>query len=227
MNFHSATFWQAGENHSALLFQHYCYQDIAACLLVLCEGKSEARGRAGAYLTGQLLRWFRRLPFGRLARNPEKAVRILGNKSKRLLGRLDKELEDGGLICPEESLPVSGILCVDDRFFLFFRGGQKIFLLNRSFGRGSIRCLSDGLRTDEGQACAVTVRQGILQQDVGILLATESFCRSLTESEIRECLYVDELWGEEQIRRRLSELGRRGESLGNKDMAAGILLSRA
>ena len=205
MNLTAVSYWQGAENHSALLLQHYCYRKVPFCFLALCAGGNESQGRAGAYLTGQLLRWFRGLPFRRLARDPERSISVLERGKNRQ--------------------PVSGIFCVDDCFLLFSRGGQKIFLLNRDMGRGSVRCLSDVTEKGTSAAGLPGMRQGILQRDVGILLATDTFCRFLADSDIRECLYVDELEDESRIRRRLYELGQRCETLGGRDMAAGIVLS--
>ena len=225
MNFTTVSYWQAAGNHSALLLQHYCYGNIPFCFLALCSGENQSQGRAGAYLTGQLLGWFRRLPFRRLGRNPKRAVSVLEREMGRNLERLDKELESGGLTRSGSLLSASGIFCVDDCFFLFSRGDQKLFLLNKAFGRGSVRRLLEA--PEEGTAApGFVMRQGTFQQDAGILLATDTFCRFLEDSQIRECLYVDELDGEAQARRRLCELGRRCEAMGGRDMAAGVLLSR-
>lgn len=226
MNFTTASYWQAAENHSALLLQHYCCGNIPFCFLALSSGENQSQGRAGAYLTGQLLRWFRRLPFRRLARDPERAVSVLEREMGRNLERLDKELTSGGLARSGSLLPVSGIFCVNDHFFLFSRGEQKLFLLNKDFGRGSVRRLLEIPEEGMDVPGPFLMRRGILQQDVGILLATDTFCRFLGDSQIRECLYVDELDGEAQARRRLCELGRRCEALGGRDMAAGVLLFR-
>lgn len=225
MNLTAVSYWQGAENHSALLLQHYRYRKVPFCFLALCAGGNESQGRAGAYLTGQLLRWFRGLPFRRLARDPERSISVLERDMKSRLGRLDEELEAGGLTRGKNRQPVSGIFCVDDCFLLFSRGGQKIFLLNRDMGRGSVRCLSDVTEKGTSAADLPGMRQGILQRDVGILLATDTFCRFLADSDIRECLYVDELEDESRIRRRLYELGQRCETLGGRDMAAGIVLS--
>lgn len=227
MNLITAVYWQPLQNHSALLLQQYQYKSIPICLFVLCPGQNAAQGRAGAYLTGQLLQWFRRQPVKRLARNPDRYLQDLEEILDKFLGQLDKDLISGGLMPCLQPAPISGIFCVDDRFLLFSRGGHKIFSMNKNLGRGHVQCLSDHMGGEETATDSLNIRQGVLQQDVGLLFATDTFYDQLTEQEIRECLYVDELCGEDQMQRRLRELGRRGEALGGRDMAAGMLLIRS
>ena len=227
MNLVTAAYWQAFQNHSALLLQQYQCQCIPICLFALCPGQNESQGKAGAYLTGQLLQWFRGQPFKRLARNPDKYFPALEQDLEHLLGQLSGDLISGGLAPHLQSFPISGIFCVDDHFLLFSCGGQKIYSLNKNLGHGHVQCITDPVQNEKEAADSLYIRQGILQRKVGLLFATDTFCRQLTEQDIRECLYVDELCGEDQMRRHLWELGRRGEALGGRDMAAGMLLTRS
>lgn len=227
MNLITAVYWQAFQNHSALLLQQCQYKFIPICLFVLCPGQNESQGMAGAYLTGQLLQWFRRQPFKRLARNPDKYFSSLEENLEHFLGQLSGDLISGGLAPHMQSIPISGIFSVDDHFLLFSNGGQKIFSLNKNLGHGHVQCLTDSIENEKTTAGSLKIRQGILQRKVGILFITDTFSQQLTEQDIRECLYVDELCGEEQMQRHLQELGRRGEALGGRDMAAGMLLTRS
>lgn len=227
MNLITAVYWQAFQNHSALLLQQYQCQCIPICLLVLCPGQNESQGRAGAYLTGQLLQWFRGQPFKRLTRNPDKYFPSLEENLEHFLGQLDEDLISGGLAPHLQSIPISGILCVDDHFLLFSSEGQRIFFLNKNLGHGHVQCLTDHTENVKTAAGNLNICQGILQREVGLLFVTDTFCRQFTEQDIKECLYVDELHGEDQIQRRLRELGHRGEALGGRDMAAGMLLTRS
>lgn len=227
MNLITAVYWQDFQNHSALLVQHYQYKHTPICLFALCAGQNEAQGKAGAYLTGQLLQWFRGQPFKRLVRNPDKYFPSLEENLEHFLGQLNGDLISGGLAPHLQSIPISGIFCVDDRFLLFSGGGQKIFILNKNLGHGHVQCLTDHMGDEKTAAGSLNIRQGILQCKVGLLFVTDTFYRQLTEQDIRECLYVDELCGEDQMQRHLRELGRRGEALGGRDMAAGMLLTHS
>lgn len=227
MNLSTAVYWQNLRNHSALLLQQYQYKGIPICLFVLCPGQNESQGKAGAYLTGQLLQWFRGQSFKRLVRNPDNYFPSLEENLEHFLGRLNGDLISGGLALHSQSTPISGIFCVDDHFLLFSCGGQKIYFLNKNLGHGHVQCLTDSMENKKTAAGSLNIRQGILQRKVGLLFATDTFCRRLKEQDIRECLYVDELCGEDQMQRHLRELGRRGETLGGRDMAAGMLLTHS
>lgn len=226
MNLITTAYWQTGQNHSALLLQQYQYRHVPICMIALCAGCDEAQGKTGAYLTGRLLQWFRHLSFKRLARNPDGYLSALESSLQALLKQLDTELISCGLISQETLLPLSGILCSDDHFLLFIRGKQNIYLLNKGFGQSRLQFLSGELAVGQPSSNALILRQGILQQDVGLLFGTDTFCDQLTDSEIRECLYVEELQGQDQVCRRLQELGNRAETLGGRDMSAALLLTR-
>lgn len=227
MNFFTTTYWQAGQNHSALLLQQYRYRYTPICLIAVCAGCDEAQGKAGAYLTGQMLQWFRQLSFKQLARNPDGYLSTLETSLYVLLKQLDTELISCGLISQETFLHLSGILCSDDHFLLFTRGKQYIYLLNKGFGQSCLQSLSDEMTAGQTSPDELILRQGKLQQDVGLLFGTDTFCKQLTDRELRECLYVEELQGQNQVTRRLRELGYRAETLGGGDMAAALLLARS
>lgn len=196
-------------------------------MISLCTGCNEAQGKAGAYLTGQLLQWFRRLSFKRLARNPDGYLTVLESSLQALLKQLDAELISCGLISQETFLPLSGILCSDDHFLIFTRGKQHIYLLNKGFGQSRLQSLSDEMTAGQMSPDALILRQGILQQEIGLLFGTDTFCNQSSDREVRECLYVEELQGSDQVGRRLRELGHRAETLGGQNLAAALLLTQS
>lgn len=226
MNLFTTTYWQAVQNHSALLLQQYQYRHAPVCLIAVCDGCDEAQGKAGAYLTGHLLQWFRGLSFKQLARNPDSYLLFLESSLQDIVQRLDNDLVSCGHMSKETSLSLSGILCADDQFLIFTRGKQHIYLLNKGFGQSRMQHLSEALTGAQASADTLVMSQGILQRDVGLLFCTDTFRQLLTDSEISECLYVDELNRSDQVRRRLQELGNRAEALGGRDMAAAMLLAR-
>lgn len=227
MNLFTTTYWQAAQNHSALLLQQYQYRHTPVCLIAVCGGCTEAQGKAGAYLTGHLLQWFRGLSFKQLARNPNSCLLSLESSLQDTVRRLDNDLVSCGHMSGETSLSLSGILCADDQFLIFTRGKQHIYLLNKGFGKGRMQHLSEELTEAQTSSNTLIMSQGILQRDVGLLFCTDTFRQLLANNEICECLYVDELCGAEQVRKRLRELGNRAEDLGGRNLAAVLLLARA
>lgn len=226
MNFITATYWQSARNDSALLLQQYQYKHTPLCLITLCDGQNEVQGKAGAYLTGQLLQWFRGLPFLRIIRDSDRSLLTLETQLEKLLLQLRNDLISCSFLSPLQALPLSGILCFDDMFLIFANRNHPIYLLNKGFGQSRIQNLYSELASEQDSSDSLVLRQGILQQDVGILFATETLCGQLTEQEIQECMYVEEIHTEDQAARHLQELGSRAESLGGRNMAAVFLLAR-
>lgn len=103
---------------------------------------------------------------------------------------------------------VAGMFCVGRRFFLFYRGEQRICLMNRRFLRPNSKVLSR--RTDSSGK--ILMEEGVMQEDVGILIGTERFFDGISEEEFMKCLAVEAVRDQKQAERRLKELGRYNES---------------
>lgn len=224
MQFLTSTYFQRSRNDSALLLQHYRYKRTSLCLIGLSAAEGQAQGRAAAYLTEQLLEWFRRLPWRRVVSDPEGYLPEIGIQLQAAAAQAADELASCGLLPGAGDVSLTGIFCIGEHFLLFHRGRQKIYLFNRSFGRGTVRCVSDELAAGPGDGLAV--RQGSLQRDVCLMFATESFCGSATKQELAECLHVTDVLSEEHADRRLRELGERGAGRGGCHMAAALLMTR-
>lgn len=221
MNLITTSYFQPTQNHTALLLQHYRYNSTHLCLACICAAETPAQGKAAAYLTEQLLHWFRNLSWRKLSRNPEKHLPVTETQLRKTIARATEDLISSRLIPPEICLHFSGILCIDEHFLLFCQGTPKIYLLNRNFNRAHIRCVSDELFPSEEKN--LIFRQGILQPDVGLLLATETFCRCATGQELKDCLHVEEVSDQDRANRHLWELGSRGEAQGGCHMGAVLL----
>ena len=223
MHILTSHYYQQGSNFSTLLLQQYQCSRIPICLICLCGGENEAQGKAGAYLTGRLLQWFREQSMRHLVKSPEERLSALQDRLRELILCTDKELKSSILKSEEKNTEPVGILSVGEDFLLFGRGGQKIYLINRIFGRSHVRRLDGELFCGGGDA--LIFRRGILQQSVGLLFATRSFGEPMTERELGECLHVESVRTEEQAARHLRELAEGSRLQRGHNMSAALLLT--
>lgn len=221
MDLITSSYFQPTQNHSALLLQHYHYNSSHLCLACICAAETPTQGKSAAYLTEQLLHWFRSLPWRKLTKDPEKHLPSTETQLQKIIARAIEDLISAHLLPPETLLPFAGILCINEIFLLFCQGTLKIYLLNRSFNRAHIRCISDELFSSGEKP--LSFRQGILQPDIGLLLATETFCRCTAEQDLKDCLHVEEVPDQDRADRHLQELGTCGEARGGRHMAAVLL----
>lgn len=225
MRFLTAYYWQqtwnGDENTSSLLLQQYVCEGVCVHFSCVCGGL-DGDDRAGGYMTEQLLWWFRGLSLKRLVRKPEKMLGKAEAGLRRVIQRADAELAgagsaDSGLadIRPPDAgkAALAGIFCVGEEFFLFCRGEQRIYLVNTGFGRAYVKRLG-------AENSGFSAQRGVLQPDVGLLFAAESFWNHVTEQMIKETLSVREVITEEQIGKHLGELGQEAQRQGGKNMAA-------
>ncbi|MDE7352588.1 MAG: hypothetical protein K2O06_06005 [Acetatifactor sp.] len=177
--------------------------------------------RAGGYLTGRLLTWFRGIPWMSLAKGKEKYFFRVRRELEETIRQSDRELWDGALLAEGEAVDLAGMLCADERVILFGRGRHRIFWLNTMFGKGHVREFS-GERGRDG----LWIWEGGMESNVGILLASQDFESSLSPRLLQEILNVNEAFTQEQADRRLKELAREGERRGGRNMAAMVLYGR-
>lgn len=221
MRIQTSSYFQPTTNHSALLLQHYEIKTVPLCFVCICFAETPGQGKAAAYLTEQLLHWFRALPWKKLVQNPEKHLPSIETKLEKVLENILEELISSNLFLPKTPLSLAGIFSINEQFLLFRQGTSQIFLMNQNLGRGEIQCVSDilGLSADEH----TTFYQGFLQTDIGLLLATDTFCSNADSQELKECLYVKDIQNKSQAYRHLQELGRHGEERGSCNMAAVLI----
>lgn len=203
--------WNGDGNTSGLLLQQYVCEGVCVHFSCVCGGP-DGDDRAGGYMTEQLLWWFRGLSLKKLVRNTEKMLEKAEADLRRVILRADGELVQAGFAQAGKTA-LAGIFCVGWDFFLFCRGEHKIYLINTGFGRAHARQF---WAKDSG----FLFQRAVLQPDVGLLVAAAPFWRRITEQMIRESLSVREVVTEEQMRKRLCELGGEAQRQGGKDMAA-------
>lgn len=220
----SASYFQRSKNHGALLLQHYTCAAAPLCLACICPAETPDEGRIAAYLTERLLESFREMPWRKMLRDPDRHLFVAEEKLRRTIEKAAEELACAHLLPAAFFPPLAGILCVDESFLLFCQGSPRIYLLNRSFDRAYIQCISDGLPFFEKKTPAFC--RGILQPDIGLLMGTESFFGCADEQELKDCLGVEEVPDEDRAQRHLRELGTLGEVRGGCGMGAVLLRTR-
>lgn len=210
MNFMTSCYWTEGIPPTSLILQQVTrkWEKMPLVMACVCEEDLPVEDQgAGEHFCIQLTDWFHECVLKRCSRvrKPDPAA-------------LKAELTQ---LTEAARFSVAGILCVGERFLLFYRGKQRIYLLNSRFLRPNLKELS--VSTKEG---AVVMEEGFLQDKVGLLLGTDSFYRGISEEEIRNCLAVDAVRNEIQAGRRLTELGCLSESRKTGGRAAVLVMAR-
>lgn len=210
MNFLTSYHWKEGKPTTSLTLQQVTRQRGRMPVVMACvceEDPSVGEQDIGERFCVQLTNWFHECVLKRCSRT-----------KKPELDALKAELMQ-----MEETacFSLAGMLCVGERFLLFYRGKQRICLLNSRFLRPNLKELS--VNTAES---AIVMEEGLLQNKVGLLFGTESFYRGISGEEIRNCLAVDAIRNEVQVSRRLEELGRFGEDRWSGGRAAVLIMTR-
>ncbi|MCM1057083.1 MAG: hypothetical protein NC517_05685 [Firmicutes bacterium] len=188
-----------GEGGCSLLLQQYVCRRTPVCFACLCTAEDSGICRDTAE---SLWSWGRTAPWHRAAGRPSYWMK-----------RFEKELSD----MPElsEAAQVSKgrkltLLLGIGEELLAMGGGQNLFLLSTSFGKGKAGRLPGQFR-------------GYLEAGAGLLLATDGFLENTEERNLEEALGLREIRSEEQAEKRLKELAASG---GPKEApAAAILLA--
>lgn len=241
MEYITSCYRQQGDDAASLLLQQYLCGQMPVCFACISAGagregweeengcghkdqdkdENEARNRAGGYLTGRLLTWFRGFPWMSMAKRRGKYFSRARRELEEAVRQAERELEDGGLSAKAAGADLAGMLCADENVILFGRGRHRIFLLNTMFGKGHVRELS-GERDSNG----LWLWEGAMESNVGILLASQGFGNGLSPRLLQQVLNVNEVFTQEQADRRLKELAREGERAGSRNMAAVVLYGR-
>ncbi len=211
MDFLSSFYRQQSMKAASVLVQQYQWERTHILFACVCTGEGEGTEAAGRYMTGGLLEWFRGLDLKR----PAGSIAVLEEQLRDVVLRIGRERRKGEEEEKTDEFGLAGIFCLEDQCVLFHRGRARIYLLNTAFGRGYARRLDGG--KEEG---ALETERGVLQQDIGMLFATEPFFVRVTEKMLAEGLYVGETVTEEQMEKHLRELAAAGEEKGGQGSGA-------
>lgn len=210
MKYLSAFYRQQEEHNStALVLQQLYHRRTRTPVLLACVCASEGREKeeAGHWIT-QLLNWFYETGLG-----------LCRSKSERNWKHMEDSLEK----CCRSSgdIRFAGILCAGNHYLLFCQGRQQAVLLNSRYGRANCRNLSGEGKAAEG----FHMQGGIMQKGIGILLATAPFPEIISPRLLKECLNVKEIHRQNQLEKRLRELGALAEREGGRDMGAVMFMT--
>lgn len=219
MELFSTYYWQRGENATSLVLQQVICKEGRVPVLLACvctENRQEdgmmVKGTGGRFC-GRLADWFHEEFLPGCLKGAALDMGTAGLGLRQMAASAVREERTAGL-------SVAGILCAGEHFLLFYEGEQRIYLLNTRFSRSSAKCLTG--HTETGILC---VQEGIMQQNIALLLATEPFYRVIPEQTWKECLSVHDIREEGRAGKRLAELGEYGERQGGAHMGAVLLVS--
>lgn len=214
MEYLSTYDWQSGQECASLVLQQMQYGWSRCSALFGCLCATDA-------MAEELLGWWERKGLAL----PYCAGEVLDAWAKELEAYAEQRCrrQTG----QEQNGAWSGVLCVEHEFLLFQGGQATAYVINTRFGRSHIRPIGQtGEQDNLREGAEWKVLRGRLEKGVGILLANQGFLQGISMQQLQEVLVVQELRTEEQLERRLRELGHYGTGSGatNEQGRAAILL---
>lgn len=203
-------YYRQNDDSLSLLLQQYVCGGVPICLGCICGGEKREAGIRGGSITGWLLKGFRRMHLCKVVRKPDTFL-------KKLERNLKIYWEE---YCASQDFWTAGIMCIGSDFLLFYRGAVRLFLCNTYFGHPSLQLIGEN---EQSESEELRFRRGRMESDIGILLASESFCQKLSMGELRNCLAVQDITDASQTQKRIKELGSAAEKKGSRNMAALLL----
>lgn len=185
MEYMTAYYRRQEESGCSLLLQQYLCRQTPVCFACLCTAEGEEGGGICRNMAESLFHWSRKVPWHRAAARPVSWLNRLGEELTDLL-----EEPTPAAACHEIKLTL--FLGIEEEI-LVLGGGQNLYLLSTSFGRGKAARLSGQFR-------------GCLEPGAGLLLATDGFLKNVEGKSLEEALRLQEIKSVEQAERRLREL---------------------
>lgn len=217
MNFITSYYWQKEggcKNTTALLLQQVLCKkgEFGIVFACVCAGKTvcEEAGILNAYITEQLQNWFYEKELMNSNGKKKRRLDLLSEELKVLLFRLDKELHY------KDKINICGFLCVDERVLLFGRGTVRLWMLNKRFGRGNIKCLLD----KQEELSLQIVR---IQKNVGLFIATDDLYNRFDQNNIADGLNMWGIVSQKKADKHISELCIAAEKSGGNNVGAILL----
>lgn len=181
MQYMTACYRQQGEGTPSLLLSQFQCREVPVCLAYLADSNYHGINLLNTDPVDELRFWCRHFPWPKAVKHPG-----------RWLARAEKELAERVADSDGGESRYTLLLGVGE-YLLLMGGGQPVFLINTSYGRGHAELLQPDFR-------------GILEAGAGILLATPAFAENLRLDRLGKALCPGELKEEAQMERRLREL---------------------
>lgn len=181
MQYITACYRQQGEGTPSLLLSQFQCREVPVCLAYLADCNHHGINFLNKDPVDELRFWCRHFPWPKAVKHPG-----------RWLARAEKELAER-LAGSGENVSRYTLLLAIGGNLLLMGGGQQVYLINTSYGRGHAELLQPDFR-------------GILEAGAGILLATPAFAENLRLDRLGKALCPGELKEEAQMERRLREL---------------------
>lgn len=216
MKYLSAYYWQQS-SRSTLVLKHLVYHKNQRNVVwgCICSGKDANDQEINRFYMGELIEWFYKEGIT-LCQKHMLTGGELAHSLQRKVHRLDKWLLKKGNRVPGQA----GVVCVQNQFMIWGRGGVRIVLLNTSFGHAHTKLL-----LEESQSQMPELYTGVLESGVGILVAESCFGKYVTDESLKECLEIKELTSEKRMQKRLKELGEAAHGKEGESGAALMVLA--
>lgn len=234
MRYLSDVYWNRGrvaeKNQDAVVLQQVLTRRGRVILAAVCDGMGgiSCGEAASAYVAEELKEWFYTELFAMIRKN--KRYWVIRRSLDRLIFYMQGQLKRYGA---QEDISLGTTLTVlvlwERTWLLWHLGDSRVYRLR---ARGMEQLTTDHTR-DAGKLTKClgsfgyfTPQHGIgvLRPGEGILLCSDGFRRQITERELQEVMDPRELTGEEQIGRRLKEIGEACMKRGERDNLSAVYI---
>lgn len=232
MKITSGYYWEkgAGENEDSLAFVQYLSRYGRLALAVVCDGISgmEKGETASGYAAESVVSWFHHEFTGLLAARAGRAR--IGRSLYRQFYRMNEELDrygrEKGI---QTGTTVTLLLIYENHFVYAHSGDSRIYFISKRKSRQLTKdhSLKNGIlyRWVGAGACGrPDIGFGRIKKGDGFLLCTDGFRHFIRERELPAIFRAPFLTGEEQILKRLEEIGIRAVAKGEKDDLSAVYI---
>lgn len=234
MRYLTNVYWNKGreaeKNQDSVLLQQVLTSRGRVLLAAVCDGMGgvSCGEEASGYAAVRLREWFYTELFAMIRKN--KRYWVIRRSLDRLVFHMQGQLKRYAL---QEEISLGTtmtVLVVWEKTWLLWHLGDS--RAHRLRGRRMEQLTQDHAQ-DAGTLtkCLGSFghfvpqhRMGVLKPGDGILLCTDGFRRRITDGELRDVLHPCELAGEEQIGRRLKEIGETCMKRGERDNLSAVYI---